>query len=329
MQKIPTMFLKEFFYFQRSDRRAILFILILIVIFTAAFWGLSDYDSSNDIAGTPAPRNAAGRQAARASADEPMAPDDTGPKAETFVFDPNTADSTQLRRLGLQSWQIRNIYKYRSKGGVYRCKEDFAYVYGLTAKDYRRLAPYIRIGDDYRPASSLPEIQRHKRTADEGYTTGGSTNRTVSDNHGESATPSTASRYTPKIRHGEHINANLADTTDLMKIPGIGSYYSRAIVRYRSQLGGFVSKQQLLEIENFPEEALEYITISNSGIKKINVNKMSVAQMRRHPYINYYQARAIADYRRLHGIIHSIRELHMMPEFSDGDIKRIEPYVEY
>ena len=28
---------------------------------------------------------------------------------ERFAFDPNTADSTQLLRLGLQPWQVRNI----------------------------------------------------------------------------------------------------------------------------------------------------------------------------------------------------------------------------
>jgi len=30
-------------------------------------------------------------------------------RKETFPFDPNTADSTQLLRLGLQPWQVRNI----------------------------------------------------------------------------------------------------------------------------------------------------------------------------------------------------------------------------
>ena len=54
---------------------------------------------------------------------------------ETFPFDPNTADSSQLIRLGLQSWQVRNIYKYRARGGVYRKKEVFARLYGLTVKD--------------------------------------------------------------------------------------------------------------------------------------------------------------------------------------------------
>ena len=64
---------------------------------------------------------------------------------ERFPFDPNTADSTQLLRLGLQPWQVRNIYKYRAKGGIYRQKEDFAKLYGLTVKQYRELEPYIQI----------------------------------------------------------------------------------------------------------------------------------------------------------------------------------------
>ena len=53
-------------------------------------------------------------------------------RAERFCFDPNTADSTQLLRLGLQPWQVRNIYRYRARGGIYRTREDFARLYGLT-----------------------------------------------------------------------------------------------------------------------------------------------------------------------------------------------------
>ena len=74
---------------------------------------------------------------------------------ERFAFDPNTADSTQLLRLGLQPWMVRNIYKYRAAGGVYRKKEDFARLYGLTVKQYQELEPYIQISSDYLPASTL------------------------------------------------------------------------------------------------------------------------------------------------------------------------------
>lgn len=135
--------------------------------------------------------------------------------------------------------------------------------------------------------------------------------------------------YTPKIRVGEHIEVNNADTTELMKIPGIGSYYSRQIIRYRDQLGGFVNKEQLLEIEDMPEDAIKYIAIDEKSIRKLRINQLTLSQLKRHPYINYYMARAITDYRRLHGKIRSMSELKLMKEFSSYDIERISPYIEY
>ena len=242
--------------------------------------------------------------------------------SKLFYFDPNTADSTQLLQLGLRPWQVRNIYKYRARGGVYQCKEDFAYVYGLTVKDYRRLEPYIRIGADYLPASSLAEVKNHKR----GYERN---KRFENKSDDENATNGEQKTYTPKIRVGEHIEVNNADTTELMKIPGIGSYYSRQIIRYRDQLGGFVNKEQLLEIEDMPEDAIKYIAIDEKSIRKLRINQLTLSQLKRHPYINYYMARAITDYRRLHGKIRSMSELKLMKEFSSYDIERISPYIEY
>ena len=76
-------------------------------------------------------------------------------KPATFFFDPNTADSTALLRLGLSPWQVRNIYKYRARGGRYHRPEDFSKLYGLTKGDYERLLPYIRIADKYKLMSDL------------------------------------------------------------------------------------------------------------------------------------------------------------------------------
>ena len=243
-------------------------------------------------------------------------------KKELFYFDPNTADSTQLLKLGLKPWQVRNIYRYRAKGGIYRSKEDFAYLYGLTVKEYRRLSPYIRISSDYLPASTLPEV-RERRNRQEKINTNNA------DGSSTTASDKPRQAYTPKIHKGEYISVNTADTTELMKIPGIGSYYARQIVRHRDRLGGFFSKEQLLEIENFPEEAMAYINVDYANVHKLNVNRLTLAQLRKHPYINYYQAKAIVDYRRLHGEISDIKELRLLKEFSASDFKRIEPYIEY
>ena len=44
-----------------------------------------------------------------------------------------------------------------------------------------------------------------------------------------------------KYPKGTLVDVNLADTTELKKIPGIGSGIAKAIVSYRNRLGGFHS----------------------------------------------------------------------------------------
>lgn len=115
----------------------------------------------------------------------------------------------------------------------------------------------------------------------------------------------------------------------MKRVPGIGSYYARQVVRLRERLGGIASTSQLLEIENFPKEALQYIHIDGSNVRRLNVNRLTLQQLKRHPYINYYQARAITDYRRLHGEIRSIDQLGRMKEFTPADLQRLAPYLEF
>lgn len=229
---------------------------------------------------------------------------------ERFPFDPNTADSTQLLRLGLQPWQVRNIYKYRSRGGIYRQKEDFARLYGLTVKQYRELEPYIRISSDYLPASTLVGERKYSE-------------------RGERAQRDTALSYPVKIKEDEHVVLNTADTTQLRRVPGIGTYYAKEIIRHGQWLGGYVSVDQLDEIDGFPQEAKKYFVIEQPHPKKLNVNNLTLNQLRRHPYINYYQAKAIIDYRRLHGNINSLDDLRFSKDFPSEAIERLRPYIEF
>ena len=234
-----------------------------------------------------------------------------GRAAERFPFDPNTADSTQLLRLGLQPWQVKNIYKYRAKGGIYRQKEDFAKLYGLTVKQYRELEPYIRISKDYLPAATLVETRESR------------------DSRNSSDTRDSSLHYPVKIKENEHVVLNTADTTQLRTVPGIGAYYAKEIVRYGQWLGGYVSVDQLDEIEGFPQESKKYFVIQGASPKKLNVNKLNLQQLRKHPYINYYQAKTIMDYRRLRGKITSLDDLRLSKDFPPEAIRRLEPYVEF
>ena len=289
--------LSDLFYLNRHDRRILLVLLSVAVV---AFGLMFLVDENEGEPTSSSPSSTSKTSPAESTSHYYQQPSH---RVERFAFDPNTADSTQLLRLGLQSWQVRNIYKYRAAGGIYRKKEDFAKLYGLTVKQYRELEPYIQISSDYQPASTLVKEKQHVVYERDTL------------------------RYPVKIAEGEHIELNASDTSLYKKVPGVGSYYARKIAEYGRRLGGFVSANQLDEIENFPSDSKKYFSVSASAVHQMNVNRLSLNDLKRHPYINYYQAKAITDYRRLHGPLHSLNDLRLLPDFPAEAIKRLEPYV--
>jgi DNA uptake protein ComE-like DNA-binding protein len=306
---------KEFWYMRRSDRRVLWFLLVLLVGVLAIFL-ITDKvggDDAADKAFVKAGHNGGYRKDGRGYRYG------EGGKSQTFYyntqertvhlfpFDPNTADSTDLLALGLSPWQVRNIYRYRAKGGVYRCKEDFGRVYGLTKGQYRELEPYITIGEDYQPyvPADRPDFEHHA-THD-----------------------SLAKKYPVKLKAGEKIELNSADSALLVRVPGIGKYFARQIENRRKWLGGFYSEDQLMEIDDFPKDALNYFYVDTRAVKKINANKATLQELKRHPYINYLQARDILDYRRMRGPLHSIEDLKLTKDFTSEDMERLKHYLEY
>ena len=134
--------LKDLFYLNRSDRSVLLFFLALAVAAVAVI-ALSDgAETVSALSNADSAKTSHHQPFYSANARSPYYEVDTR-TTELFNFDPNTADSTTLLRLGLQPWQVRNIYKYRAAGGVYRRPLDFARLYGLTRKQYLALEPYI------------------------------------------------------------------------------------------------------------------------------------------------------------------------------------------
>lgn len=252
---------------------------------------------------------------------------------QLFAFDPNTADSTQLLRLGLKPWQVRNIYKYRAAGGRYRKPTDFARLYGLTLEQYERLAPYIKIKGEIMAADvyaeSTSNYVSHNQSASRQTASSDTLHRSPSSELSPvSHRPSYA--YQKKIRPGEKIDISVADTSALKTIPGIGSYFARQIVRHRDRLGGFVDVSQLREIEGFPESSLSYMIIgTTSSVKRLKVNYLDAWKLSRHPYILYIQAKEIVQYRHDKGIISSPSQLESLKSLTSTDLKRILPYLDF
>ena len=217
------------------------------------------------------------------------------------IFDPNTADSTTLLSLGLPSRMVKNILHYRNKQGKFRYPEDFRKIYGLTEEQYRTLYPYIQITKDF------------------------SSKDTVRLLTAQSVQRDTLMKYLP----GTIISLNSADTTELKKIPGIGSSIARMMVNYRERLGGFFRIEQLQEIHLKAEKLRPWFSIDIQQTRRINLNKAGMERMLHHPYINYYQAKVIIEYRKKKGFLKSLKQLSLYEEFTPIDLERLEPYICY
>lgn len=252
-------------------------------------------------------------------------------RPDSFFFDPNVADSTQLLRLGLAPFQVRSIYRYRAKGGRFSTKDDFRRVYRLTNEQWERLSPLIRIDRKYQlvdvPQNAPRTYSPRNKEASVADAAAKSSDEIV-----DSALPEPMPRpaYPIKLTGDETVDINTADSAQLCRVPGIGPYFSRKIVWYRQRLGGYVSTEQLLQIEDFPADAIAWMIVADTtGVRKLEVNHLSTRKLMKHPYMGYYRAQEIADYRRVHGPIRDAEALKTLPHFTQEDIQRLLPYLSF
>jgi len=120
------------------------------------------------------------------------------------------------------------------------------------------------------------------------------------------------------------IELNTADSIQLQELKGIGPGFARRIIIYREKLGGYYAKEQLMEVYGFTDKLYNQIksdvTVDASKIRKMNVNRMDISHLKRHPYISYYEAKAIYDYRMQQpgDRIKSIEELSTLPDLKEN-----------
>jgi competence ComEA-like helix-hairpin-helix protein len=136
-----------------------------------------------------------------------------------------------------------------------------------------------------------------------------------------------------KYEEGTIVELNVADTTILQKIPGIGSTFARRIVSYRNLLGGYYSVNQLSEVYGIDEDRFndlkKWFIADPLQIQKININVISQDSLQRHPYINYAQARTIIQLRRQKGKLTGWENLQLLNDFTDTDRIKLEHYISF
>jgi DNA uptake protein ComE-like DNA-binding protein len=225
-------------------------------------------------------------------------------------FDPNLLTAEQWQALGLQKSLAQRIINYRKKGGKFSAKSDLLKIYGFPPELYARLAPYIQLPDSlkYARKNPVPNAEARDKTRE--------------------AAPAKPEKV---IRS---FDLNLADSTQLVQIKGIGPGLSRRILNYRSKLGGFASEQQLKEVYGLDslvvEEILKYAFVKeNASLQKISVNMATFEELNAHPYISPKEASIMVDYRKQHGKYTSLESLYQIRALNKATLDKLRPYLSF
>ena len=211
-------------------------------------------------------------------------------------FNPNTLDSAGFVALGIRPKIAQNILKYRNKGGKFKTPQDFSKVYGISEQQFNELLPYINIPKQENAQKDFAE-----------------------------------KREIAKPTQTLIVELNTADTTELKKIKGIGSVFAQRIVKYRELLGGYIKKEQLMEVYGLTSERFQsiekFIIVDAQHVKKIQVNRASVERLKSHKYLNFYAAKAIFEQRQKMGKLSSIDDLKGLKDLPHETLEKIVHYL--
>ncbi len=128
-----------------------------------------------------------------------------------------------------------------------------------------------------------------------------------------------------------NIELNGADSLALISLNGIGPVFASRILKYRKLLGGFCTKDQLLEVYNFPEETYlqlkNSISVDQTLITPIRINFAEYNDLLKHPYINKQQVNALLEFRDKNGAFNNVADIELLTGWSTPEFVKIKPYL--
>jgi competence protein ComEA len=213
----------------------------------------------------------------------------TPDSAGLFYFDPNTASSVDLKRLGMSKKVIGTLLNYRLHGGKFYAREDLMKVYGLSKFTYNRLSPYIiirNIKKAEKPGTVLPVIKEDINKAD-----------SLSLLAIKGIGPVLSRRI---IRYRKALGG-YSDMEQLKEVYGMPD-----------------SVMVVLNGQYFAD---------TTGITRINVNTASLKELSGHPYIGKYVAGGIVKYRSRVKLIKSPDELKINGLITGAKFEKVKKYI--
>ncbi len=353
--------IEGFFYYTRSQRNGI-FVLIVVIVFLQLFLYVDDFFFKPPPVDPEELRHILTKWKNEDDSTS-LSPEQ---QIKFFSFNPNTTTIEEFQLLGLSPKQAQTISNYRNRGGDFYQKEDLLKIYGMDTNWYQKAIPYIEISEsktiDPKKAKvfdfkrfdpniiSKEELQnmglqkwqaymietyRTKvkpfQKPEELYKVYGLDSDLVEKMLYFVELGSLDLDIKKKPEEVVMVEINSADTTELMKLRGISSSYVYRIVKYRDLLGGYIDKEQLLEVYGMTEKQYQLISksikLDSSKIKKLNINTATFKALLQHPYLSYEVVQNIVNFRDNVRLYRNVEELKNIELIDEDLMNRVASYL--
>lgn len=361
MRNPLSKFLKQYLYFTKRDRNAIIIFVILITTGIVINEIIKHIPAKSDYDYFKFAKELEEWEKNQLAKEKSL--------KTLFPFNPNTISEKGLDSLLLPDFVIRNLLSYRDAGGKFSDPSDLRKIYGMNDSIFLEIERFINIpkekkvivqndfSDEVEPEGTFDPNNSDENTLKYFGFNQFQTENIIGyrDKGGKFSVPSDLlkiygidSLFLSKIENHilivntglpkslaadepAAVELNSADSIQLLQLKGVGPAFASRIVKYRNLLGGFYNSSQLLEVYNFPEETYQkikdYVKTDTLQIKKIRINFAQFNDLIRHPYLDREEVNSILKYRDENGAFKNIFDLLHVPGIDTTTIEKIRPYI--
>lgn len=289
--------IKKYFIFSKEQRTGIIVLFGIIIILQLIYFFV-DFDLSSKT--SPEKEQWLALQSQIDSMKRQK--NDYVPKI--YPFNPNFITDYKGYKLGMSVAEIDRLLAFRKENKYVNSPQEFQAVTKVSDSLLNAISPYFK----------FPDWVKNKREF------------AASKKYGDKAFAKKEKVVT--------IDINQATQEDLIKIYGIGEAISLRILKFKENLGGFVSMEQMNDIWGLSPEVIENLNAhfkvsASPTVKKIDINNASIKELSLFPYFKYPISKNIVTFRSMNGDLKNTEDLTKIKGLSIEKAKIIALYLDF
>ncbi|CAM1347395.1 ComEA family DNA-binding protein [Tenacibaculum halocynthiae] len=294
---------KSHFWYTKSQRNGIFFLIILIVLLQAIYVFVNFHEEETE----DLDKNELAVFLKEIDSLREDKLKKKGPKL--YPFNPNYISDYKGSKLGMSIDEIDRLHEFRKRGRFINSKKEFQQVTKISDSLFFKIAPYFKFPD------WVTKRNLKKR------------------NDAENIIRSSAKQKEfEEVIKFSSIDINKVTLRDVVNCVG-DQELAQKLLNYRSRIQGFTFVSQLNEVSGIKDNVVRKLRstfkiLHKPQILKVNVNTATFKEVLRNPYIDYILCKKIFDYKEEVAEIQNIAELKNISGFPLKKYARIVLYLE-